>query len=132
MAPRRQGLDAGDLKELFNIDPIDFKSAWYELKDRFFELIEDARPAITTVNFSHYLYYWWNKANINSLRRQHFFFLMLFKSSNCTRIQMFSGLTLMTCQYHSISQIISIGLRPSPPQLIGRTKHSHGLLLIRS
>ncbi len=49
-------MDADDLNKLFDTEPVDYKIAWNELKNRTIKLKEYAPPSVPSVNFSQYLY----------------------------------------------------------------------------
>jgi len=92
---RKRVLDVDDLKRLFDTEPEDYKTAWNELKHHIIELNDHARQKIPSVSFTQWLYYWYNRTNVNSLRRRRSLFLMHIKYSTCIRLTMFSGMSSM-------------------------------------
>jgi len=123
---RERALDIGDLKKLFDTEPEDYKIAWNEVKHRIIEFNDHARQTVPSVNFTQWLHYWYNKTNVNSLRRRLSLFLMHVKYSTCAKLTRFFGMALMNYQYLNTSQTTSIESWQSPPKPIKRTKHSHG------
>ena len=49
---RKRGLDADDLKKLFDTEQDDYQIAWNELKHRIIEIDDHARQTVPSVNFS--------------------------------------------------------------------------------
>ena len=124
---RKRGLDVNDLRKLFNTEPDNYEFAWNELKRQFLDTDEHARQKFPSVELQ-YLYYWYIRTNLNSLRRRRSLSLMHGKSLICAMLKMFFGLASKNYQYRSIFQRASTEFWQSPPKPIKRTKHSHGLL----
>lgn len=61
---RNREFDTDDLKKLFDTKPDDYEIAWNELKHRIIGLNEHERPTIHVVNFSQYLYHWFDRTHI--------------------------------------------------------------------